>query len=174
MKFLNTLALCTILALNAYSQNNSTSCKCCTEAHQQFDFWAGNWETFGPKGNLVGTNDIKWLQDSCILQENWTSAQGIYTGTSYNFYDVATQQWHQTWVDNQGGNLLLKGAWNGKSMVLKSEALDDGKGGSFINRITWTPNKDGSVRQHWEISNDNEETWTTAFDGLYKLKETED
>ncbi len=32
--------------------------------------------------------------------------------------------------------------------------------------ITWTPNADGSVRQHWETSEDGK-TWKTAFDGLY-------
>ncbi|CAN5170593.1 hypothetical protein BH11PSE14_BH11PSE14_24070 [soil metagenome] len=35
-------------------------------------------------------------------------------------------------------------------------------------RITWTPNADGSVRQFWESSSDDGKRWTTAFDGLYK------
>ena len=33
---------------------------------------------------------------------------------------------------------------------------------------TWTPNPDGTVRQHWEISSDAGKSWTTAFDGLYR------
>jgi hypothetical protein len=35
------------------------------------------------------------------------------------------------------------------------------------DRVTWTPNADGSVRQLWEKSADGGATWTTAFDGLY-------
>ncbi|MET0814202.1 MAG: hypothetical protein ABWX88_03320, partial [Pseudoxanthomonas sp.] len=35
-------------------------------------------------------------------------------------------------------------------------------------RITWTPNDDGSVRQHWETSTDGGKTWATSFDGLYR------
>jgi len=34
-------------------------------------------------------------------------------------------------------------------------------------RITWTPNHDGNVRQLWESSDDDGKTWTTAFDGIY-------
>jgi len=37
-----------------------------------------------------------------------------------------------------------------------------------VNRITWTPNDDGSVRQLWEVLNVTENKWTIAFDGLYK------
>jgi hypothetical protein len=37
------------------------------------------------------------------------------------------------------------------------------------HRITWTPNPDGTVRQHWE-STDAKGAWSTAFDGLYIKK----
>ena len=43
-------------------------------------------------------------------------------------------------------------------------------GKSPINRITWTPREDGSVRQHWETSQDGRSSWTTAFDGIYRLR----
>ena len=41
-----------------------------------------------------------------------------------------------------------------------------------LNRITWTPNKDGTVRQLWEASTDQGKTWQVAFDGLYRRKST--
>jgi hypothetical protein len=37
------------------------------------------------------------------------------------------------------------------------------------HRISWTPNGDGTVRQHWE-STDVTGQWTTAFDGSYTRK----
>jgi hypothetical protein len=42
---------------------------------------------------------------------------------------------------------------------------------SPLNRITWSPNPDGSVRQHWEQSSDGGTTWATIFDGLYVPRE---
>ena len=53
-------------------------------------------------------------------------------------------------------------------MVLS--AGHEGDGQRRIERITWTPNADGTVRQHWEQSTDGGKTWTTAFDGLYRRK----
>ena len=41
------------------------------------------------------------------------------------------------------------------------------------HRISWTPNPDGSVRQHWETSTDGA-AWTTAFDGRYLRAEAFD
>ena len=37
-----------------------------------------------------------------------------------------------------------------------------------LERITWTPNTDGSVRQHWQQSSDNGATWETTFNGIYR------
>ncbi len=151
--------------ITAYSQSSP----CSAEPYRQFDFWVGNWETTaGDK--IAGTNQIIVLQDGCVIQENWTSAAGKYTGTSYNFYDPQDEQWHQTWIDNQGQSLRLSGGLNGKDMVLRSGEMKNAKKESVFHRITWTPNDDGSVRQHWESSADGKNDWTTLFDGLYKKK----
>jgi len=34
-------------------------------------------------------------------------------------------------------------------------------------RITWSREPDGRVRQLWESSKDGGRSWTTVFDGLY-------
>lgn len=156
-----------LLPLSLLAQSVNT-CACCTPEARQFDFWIGEWETFKPDGKLAGKNKIVVMQDSCVLQENWTSSGGAYTGTSYNFYNVRTKKWQQLWLDNQGGYLQLTGELVNGNMVLQSEKLANGKGQIQIDRITWTPNKDGTVRQHWEASTDDGKTWTTAFDGFYK------
>ena len=36
-----------------------------------------------------------------------------------------------------------------------------------LNRITWTANDDGTVRQVWASSEDDGQNWRTLFDGLY-------
>mgnify|MGYP000880161639 CR=1 FL=1 len=61
----------------------------------------------------------------------------------------------------------LGGIQDGK-MVLAGNGAAAG-GGAVSHRITWTPNADGSVRQHWE-STDASGKWTTAFDGKYTRK----
>ncbi len=156
-----------------FAQNNNKPCPCCKTEFRQFDFWLGDWEAFNKGDTLLGTNKIAIMQDSCVIQENWTSASPGYTGTSYNFYDSQSGKWRQTWIDNQGGSLLLSGGLEDGKMVLYSGKMKTRQGRDYINRITWTPNPDGSVRQHWETSSDDGKNWTTAFDGLYKKRKSE-
>ena len=137
----------------------------CDEApHHEFDFWLGQWEVRLPNGRLAGTNRIEPLLGGCVLQEHWRSA-GAGHGTSLNFYDRATRQWNQVWIDAQGGVLRLAGARTGDSMVMTGVSPDSA-GVPVQQRITWTPRTDGSLRQLWETSADGR-TWTTAFDGIY-------
>ncbi|MCB0395710.1 MAG: hypothetical protein KDD36_03595 [Flavobacteriales bacterium] len=163
-QFLMFFFLITIVTNSA--AQSTPPCVCCTEAHSQFDFWVGEWNVYNPQGQLVGTNRIEVVQDSCVRVEHWVSAKGTFTGTSYNFYDTETKRWRQTWVDNQGGNLLLSGEWKDGSMTLDDKEATGNE--ENYNRITWTPNSDGSVRQHWQKTEDGGVTWTTVFDGLYK------
>lgn len=144
----------------------STSQKpCSTEKHRQFDFWVGEWDvTQGDKP--AGRNRIELLHDECVLSEYWTSAVGHFSGSSLNIYDQANDKWHQTWVDVSGTLLQLDGNFVDGHMVLSGAMPAPDGNGMVEQRITWTPNEDGSVRQHWESRNDGEE-WNTLFDGLY-------
>ena len=142
-------------------------CNCCTEKHAEFDFWKGDWSVTNADGSAAGTNAIVKIQDNCVLQENWTSAKGNFTGTSNNFYNYKTKQWEQIWIDNQGGSLHLKGNRTGNQMILQTDEENNKDGNPFIHRVTWTINEDGSVRQYWETITNGKDV-TVAFDGLYK------
>ncbi|MCB0429665.1 MAG: hypothetical protein H6585_07165 [Flavobacteriales bacterium] len=159
-------ALFTGALANAQNNSPATPCKCCTAPHRSFDFWLGEWEVTNPQGKLAGHNRITMEQDSCVLAEHWTGNGGKFTGTSLNFFDEGDQQWHQTWTDNQGGSLLLAGRMINGSMVLDDKSSTGNT--ETYNRITWTPNSDGTVRQHWEKTEDGGKTWATLFDGTYK------
>jgi hypothetical protein len=137
---------------------------CSSEQHRQFDFWVGHWEVTSG-GQPAGRNHIELVSNGCALAEHWASATPGFTGFSLNIFDRTSGQWHQTWVDSSGLLLQLDGGLVDGNMVLSGE-LPGPDGGSVTHRITWTPNGDGSVRQHWETSTDGEE-WNTAFDGLY-------
>jgi hypothetical protein len=140
---------------------------CETPAHHQFDFWLGEWQVRTPDGKLAGVNRIEREYGGCVLHERYSTDKG-FSGESLNAYDAGRRLWHQTWVDNQGTLLLLEGDWVGGSMVLQGETVEEG-GVRTRHRITWTPNADGTVRQHWETSDDKGQ-WGTFFDGLYSRK----
>ena len=164
------LTVLLVILTFSFSYAQKDNCKCCTDKYSEFDFWLGTWNVTAPDGSAAGKNVIIKIQDNCILQENWTSAKGNYTGTSNNFFNIQKNQWEQIWIDNQGGNLHLKGNRVGNQMILRSEDLKGKEGKSFYHRITWTKNDDGTVRQLWEtITNDNKVT--VVFDGLYKKTE---
>jgi hypothetical protein len=138
---------------------------CAAPEYRQFDFWAGDWNVT-QNGKRAGTNRIEKILGGCALLEHWEGAGGS-RGNSLNYYDAVRHVWHQTWIDNQGAPLELEGKLEGDNMVLTGNAQDPASGAGVINRLTWTPRPDGTVRQHWETSADGGKTWQTAFDGLY-------
>jgi hypothetical protein len=152
----------------SYAQYND--CACCKPEFQQFSFWEGDWEVFGYDGAKLGTNKIVFLQNNCVLQENWNGLSEDDSGTSYNFYNAEKKQWQQVWVSNKAYVLELKGNLIDSSMVLKSDLVKDFKGNAVINQVTWTKQLNGDVKQLWQVSADNEKTWTIQFYGIYKRK----
>ncbi len=158
-----TIYICCFFVWDVSAQTET--CACCSENHKAFDFWIGTWEVTDSVGQVVGTNRIEKLQDNCVLQENWVGSSGS-TGISTNFFNFQTQQWEQLWVDNQGTYLKLKGNRKGNQMILSSDVFTHSDGNEYLNRITWTLNGDGTVRQLWEIVQDGEVV-NVAFDGLY-------
>ncbi|MCF1421143.1 hypothetical protein [Mangrovimonas futianensis] len=155
------------LQLSAQTEPN---CGCCAENHLAFDFWVGNWQVYKTDGTKAGSNRIVKVQDGCALQENWKSAKGNFTGSSYSFYNASTDQWEQLWIDNQGGQLHLRGGLNGNQMILKSDGFMDQEGRKSYHQITWTNNPDGTVRQFWQTFTEGKDP-KIAFDGLYKKTE---
>jgi len=146
----------------------SPAAKACESTeHHQFDFWVGHWDVFGPADKKVGENRIEVIADGCALLEQWTGNGGV-TGKSLNIYDAVDRRWHQTWVDNSGNLLMLTGQLIDRSMVMSmtGPSPTDPKT-TQLQRITWTPASDGSVRQLWELSSDAGKTWTVLFDGRY-------
>ncbi|MEM6430390.1 MAG: hypothetical protein AAF708_14200 [Deinococcota bacterium] len=142
---------------------------CETPQHAQFDFWVGNWRVEDPEGTFQGTNNIVKLLDSCVIQENWEGASGL-RGHSYNLYYAAADSWHQTWVDTSGSLLQLDGGLVDDVMVLEGTTPSVQEPGVTVyHRISWNV-VDGNadhVRQHWEVSTDDQASWRTVFDGQY-------
>lgn len=90
-----------------------------TLGYRQFDFWVGEWKVVDGGNQQVGTNSVRLLEDGCIVEENWTSVPAGQTGKSFNFYNPTTRKWHQSSMDNQGGNWMMDGEY--KDGALKYE-----------------------------------------------------
>ena len=107
-----------LLTTTAIFADETPPVPCSADEHRQFDFWLGHWTSYSKEGKKQGTNHLTKLMGLCVIQENWQSGGGKFKGTSFNFYDPARKEWHQTWVDSGGGTLLLDGGLVGGSMQL--------------------------------------------------------
>ena len=138
---------------------------CSAPVYREFDFWLGTW-TVTVQGKPAGTNRIEADLNGCVIIEYWSAAGGG-RGTSMNFYDRATKSWYQSWTDQSGGALRLKGSFQKGQMILQSDPQTGADGVTTIQRVSWTPASDGTLRQLWESTSDAGKTWTTVFDGRY-------
>ena len=139
----------------------------CTEAAEsrQLDFWVGEWNVHTPAGQLAGTSSVQRILGDCVVFENWTSTLGG-GGKSFNFYNKNSGQWQQTWVDDRGGAVEFHGGFKDGAMRFQAEG-PGASGGRRLQKLSFTPLPDGSVRQFCEASTDDGATWTTQYDFTY-------
>ncbi|MBL7723501.1 MAG: hypothetical protein JNK27_05095 [Chitinophagaceae bacterium] len=148
---------------------------CSRPEFRQFDFWIGEWEAFGVKGAKAGDSKISVILDSCVILEEWTSAnaqQGlIYSGKSFNSYNAATKQWQQTWTDNTGNTTeFLRGEGSNGKIIYYADKVTGPDGKQFMRRLTFTKLDNNKVRQFGELSNDGGKTWIVEYDLEYRRK----
>jgi hypothetical protein len=134
-----------------------------------FDFWVGDWEVHVADGSLAGTNTIERAQRGCVLVENWRSASGG-SGMSINYLDKATGEWVQIWNAEGGSQINIRGGITDKGMLLVGTLHDVASGTTVPFRGLWTELEDGRVRQFFEQSTDDGETWSPWFEGFYTRK----
>jgi len=159
--------LAVLLGATAVAQSPAPPPPACKSAeYRQFDFWLGEWEVFLPDGKKAGDSRIEAISAGCALLENW-SGSGGFSGKSLNSYDSEDKRWHQSWVDSSGSRLELAGSFADRRMVLASAPAAGGSTPGAVQRIAWSVNDDGSVRQLWESSTDGGKTWAVQFDGQY-------
>lgn len=165
--FLISFALLLLVPLSLGAQTPPPACT--APEFRQFDFWVGEWNVTDSAGTTpYGSNSITREEEGCLIHEHW-SGTNAGTGQSFNFYNAARHDWTQVWVASSGGQLHLVGRSDGRAMVLEETSVGpDGK--PVRQRITWTPEPDGRVRQLWERSTDGGKTWAVGFDGWYRRK----
>lgn len=138
------------------------------EAHHAFDFWIGEWDVYN-EGQLAGSNSIQPILGHCALYEQWTGGGGGQ-GKSFNYYDPGYERWRQIWISDSGSFIEFTGEARDGGIFYTAETRDADSGQVTLHRFNFTPNDDGSVRQHWTQSTDDGETWNTVWDGRYVRK----
>ena len=137
---------------------------CDGPAYRAFDFWLGEWNVHAPDGKLAGVNRIGREYQGCVL------ARAVHDRARLQRRKPEYLRRHAQGlapdVGRQFGTLLLlEGGLHEGKMLLEGQTSEaDGK--ITRQRITWTPNANGSVRQFWE-STDASGKWSTTFDGTY-------
>jgi len=125
-------------------------------------------ERLGASRTPVRAALVTLEQEGCLIVENWVSAQGGQTGTSFNFYDVRDGKWHQLYIDNSGN----AGAFPAMAGELKDGRMvlmtDDRV--SPVSRWTWYAITPDRVRQMAEQSTDGQKTWQVTWDSYYVRK----
>ncbi len=170
MKKIFLLAALLSFALSLTAQQANVKPCTTNPIYRFFDFWIGEWEAFGAKGK-AGDSKISVILDSCVILEEWTSAQQGYAGKSFNTYNAATKMWQQTWVDNKGGiTEYCNSVWEKEKMIVTTNNRQQQNGSWLMQRMTFTKLNDDKVRQYGENSTDGGKTWTTGFDLEYRRK----
>jgi hypothetical protein len=166
------LAAC-LIGAGVFAQSPTTApapqpAACTAAEYRQFDFWLGPWTVSGgPDGRTPqGTSRIERSNNGCWIQEHWHGVRGS-EGTSLNAWDAQYRVWRQFWTGGDGTVLRLQGGVQGGAMVMEGE-LPKAGGGTQRQRIRWTPQPDGGVRQLWQTSDDDGHSWQTSFDGIYR------
>lgn len=137
--------------------------------YRHFDFWVGEWDVYVGQ-QKVGENNITMATGGCAVHESYTTA-GNYAGQSINYFDPIDKKWHQHWVGAAGDVYNYLETDRGDGMLRFESPFMNAQGQISLSRLTFTLNDDGTVRQLFEGSTDNGQSWSPAFDGLYKKKD---
>jgi len=149
-----------VIAALMLTQAAAAAAPCSAPEYHQFDFWAGRWDVYNPKGQLVAHSLIERVY-GCGIRENWMPLAKP-GGGSLSIYVPDQKRWEQFWIDSSGSRAFFTGGWNGSAMVIT------GKWGGPLVRMSYSRNSDGSVRQFGEQSTDDGKSWTPSFDFTYR------
>ena len=144
---------------------------CATPEYRQFDFFAGDWDTYdvAAPSKLVARNKVTLILGGCVVHEVYRQTDGL-VGESFSIYDASRGGWHQSWVTNRGSLLLLDGGLDGERMALTAtEKSPDGT--TSLLRGVWR--REGTaVRETAERSADGGKSWTPVFDIVFRPHES--
>ena len=142
-----------------------------TQENRQFDFWLGEWSVATTQGAIPsGDSKIELILEDCVVQENWKSLNGPYSGKSYNIYNQSLKRWEQYWVDNVGGNIFFYGGLKDGVMDYWTDDIPQPDGTHLKRHLQFIPLARDKVRQFSQGSTDGGKTWHVEYDFTYSRK----
>lgn len=170
-----------LICMSAAEQNNgsqsvSVESACASPRQKEFDFWVGSWDLTWPgekPGEVAhGTNQIRRVLDSCIVQENFDGTDSMHLrGMSVSVFDTRAGKWKQTWVDNEGGYLDFIGEFKNGEMILSRQATRP-DGTKILQRMVWKNLRPDEFDWSWESSKDDGNSWQVLWPIHYKRHAT--
>ena len=152
------------------AQKNQRPCAYAAE-NRQFDFWLGEWSVATTQAAIPsGDSKIELILEDCVVQENWKSLNGPYSGKSYNIYNQSLKRWEQYWVDNIGGNIFFYGGLKDGVMDYWTDDIPQSDGTRLKRHLQFIPLSPDKVRQFSQGSTDGGKTWHVEYDFTYSRK----
>lgn len=146
---------------------------CSAAEHHALDFWVGEWDAFRADNNrLSGRSSVTASDEGCVINERWTSvgAPLAYSGRSLNIFDRGARRWEQYWTDSTGARIYFVGgpiAAGAVQMSTPAPSPTGPNGALQWQRVTFTPNADGTLTQQGDASADGQ-TWTLIYRLIYR------
>jgi hypothetical protein len=169
---LTRLALTTLLSVLPLTTQNTPPNPCQAPEQKQLDFWVGEWDLTWPgeqAGAIEhGTNSIHRVLDNCVVEENFSGGASHLRGRSVSLFEIASHQWKQTWVDNEGSYLDFTGGFENAQMVLGRPAVRDGK--PILQRMVFKNITANEFDWSWESSADGGKNWKVNWPIHYKRR----
>lgn len=164
------VTLILILFTSVYASAQGTAVRPCSAPESsQFDFWLGNWNlTYND--TVHASNEITKELEGCVIYEHFKDPSGGLNGYSWSVYNVTTKQWQQTWVDDQGGYIVLKGTMQNGVMTLMTDPFVNKKGVKVQNRMIYYNIADKSFDWNWESTQDDGKNWSVNWKIHYERK----
>ena len=149
--------------------------RCDDPASAEFDFWLGTWDltwpaeqTGGIPGEMAsGTNRIERVLGGCVIEENFSTADGSFLGRSLSLHDERSGVWRQTWVDSSGAYLVFAGGLEDGQMILTTEPVDRNDE-IVVNRMVFRDIEEDSLSWAWQGSRDGGDSWTDLWNIEYR------
>ena len=139
---------------------------------RQFDFWLGEWDVLGASGQKVGSSRVESILNRCVILETYTAVPGSsaspnYVGQAFHFFDANQNVRAQHYIDTTATPSDWIGEFKDGAMRYTREGPFGPSKARVKQRMTFSSQPDGKVRQLFEQSADDGKTWRAGFDGTY-------
>ena len=147
------------------------------QALDLFDFWVGDWDVRwkNPDGSTgTGRNQITKILDGKVLEENFVAAAGQggqppLKGRSVSVFHTASKTWRQTWVDNQGGFIVLAALVEGEKRLFQTPMRKNGDKESGSRMVFYNIQRSGFTWD-WEATQDGGKSWQLSWRIEYRRR----